>query len=79
MRVANGQERDEHAAVGSEIVLTLTRIFELACESIPGSILQTGKFMQSIKSEDGWSKVALGSIVVSACTTGFTSAVISFE
>jgi hypothetical protein len=35
--------------------------------------------MQSIKSEDGWSKVALGSIVVSALTTGFTSATISFD
>jgi hypothetical protein len=35
--------------------------------------------MQSIKSEDGWSKVALGSIIVSALTTGFTSATISFD
>ena len=79
MRVANGKERDEHAAVDSEMALTLTRGFELACESIPGSIVQTGKFMQSIKSEDGWSKVALGSILVSALSTGFTSAVISFD
>jgi hypothetical protein len=35
--------------------------------------------MQSIKGEDGWSKVALGSILVSALSTGFTSAVISFD
>jgi hypothetical protein len=79
MRVANGKERDEHAAVDSETVLTLTRGFELACESIPGTIVQTGKFMQSVRSEGGWSKVALGSIIVSALTTGFTSAVISFD
>ena len=79
MRVANGKERGEHAAVDNEMALTLTRGFELACESIPGSIVQTGKFMQSIKSEGGWSKVALGSIIVSALTTGFTSAVISFD
>jgi hypothetical protein len=79
MRVANGKEQDEHAAVGSEMTLTLTRVFELACESIPGSILQTGKFMKSMRSEDGWSKAALGSILVSALTTGFTSAVISFD
>ena len=79
MRVANGREQDEHAAVDNEMALTLTRGFELACESIPGSIVQTGKFMQSIKSEGGWSKVALGSILVSALSTGFTSAVISFD
>jgi MFS family permease len=79
MRVANGKERDEHAAIDNEMALTLTRCSELACESIPGSIVQTGKFMQSIKSKDGWSKMALASIVVSALTTGFTSATISFD
>jgi hypothetical protein len=79
MRVANGKVRDEHAAIDTEMALTMTRVAELTCESVPGSIVQAGKFMQSIKSEDGWSKVALGSIVVSALTTGFTSAVISFE
>ncbi|GMI32746.1 hypothetical protein TeGR_g738, partial [Tetraparma gracilis] len=30
MRVANGKEQDEHAAVGCEMTLTLTRVFELA-------------------------------------------------
>ena len=79
MRVANGKVRDEHAAFDDEMALTLTRGFELACESIPGSILQTGKLMQSVRSEDGWSKAALGSILVSVLTTGFTSAVISFD
>jgi len=78
-RVADGKERGEHTAVDTEMALTMTRAFELTCESIPGSIVQTGKFMQSLKSKGGWSKAALGSILISALTTGFTSAVISFD
>jgi hypothetical protein len=79
MRVANGSEQNETASVNPEMELTLTRGFELACESVPGSVLQTTAFVKSLKREGGWSKAALASIIVSAMTTGFSSATISFE
>jgi hypothetical protein len=79
MRVANGAVQNEHSALSPEGELTLTRCFEMACESIPGSVLQVGRLLQSYKVEGSVSKAALGSIVVSALTTGFSAATISFE
>jgi hypothetical protein len=52
----------------------------MACESVPGSLLQVHSLLKTIKSDDGnLSKVALGSIILSALTTGFSAATISFE
>jgi hypothetical protein len=79
MRVANGAEQTEHAAMSPDIELTMTRSFEMAFESIPGSILQCAVLLRSMKGGDGFSKVALGSIIMSALTTGFSAATISFE
>jgi hypothetical protein len=49
------------------------------CESTPGSILQTATFLRNMKDGRGFSKAALGSIVMSALTTGFGAATMSFE
>jgi hypothetical protein len=76
MRVANGGGRDEHAKLDHDMVLTCTRGLEMALESIPGSLLQVHALL---KSDDRGNKAALGSIVVSALTTGFSAATISFE
>ncbi|GMI41293.1 hypothetical protein TeGR_g7447 [Tetraparma gracilis] len=79
-RVADGNERNEHATVNPDIELTATRIFELICESIPGSVLQLTALVREASKADGEiSKAALASIIVSACTTGFTAATISFD
>jgi hypothetical protein len=78
-RVADGNDQNEHAAVNPDVELTCTRCFEMAMESIPGSILQCAALLRSMKQGDGFSKAALGSIVVSALTTGFSAATISFE
>jgi hypothetical protein len=78
MRVANGAEQEEHAAVAPELELVITRGFEMACESVPGSIIQVRALLQTMRG-GGFSKAALGSIIVSALTTGFGAAVISFE
>jgi hypothetical protein len=74
-RVANGVKRGEHAAMDPEVALTCTRCFEMAMEAVPGSILQVKTLMQA----ENVSKVALASIIMSALTTGFSAATISFE
>jgi hypothetical protein len=43
-------------------------------------VLQLAALVKNMRENDGaYSKVALGSIIVSACTTGFTAATISFD
>jgi hypothetical protein len=79
MRVANGADQNEHSTISPDAELTLTRCLEMVCESIPGSVLQVGQLLQSYKDEGSVNKAALGSIVVSALTTGFSAATISFE
>ena len=76
MRVANGADQDEHAKIDHDLVLTCTRGLEMAMESIPGSLLQVHALL---KSDGGFSKAALASIIMSALTTGFSAATISFE
>jgi hypothetical protein len=79
MRVANGADRSEHAAMDPEIELVFVRCIEMVFESVPGSVLQISTLLRSMKGNGGFSKVALGSIIVSALTTGFSAATISFE
>jgi hypothetical protein len=74
MRVAGGGGEDEGAGVRSDLALTVTRMFELACESVPGSIVQVVAALKEVKRGDGVSRAALGSILVSALTTGFSGA-----
>ena len=59
--------------------MVVTRSLEMFCESTPGSILQTATFLRNMKGGRGFSKAALGSIVMSALTTGFGAATMSFE
>jgi hypothetical protein len=79
MRVANGAERSEHAAMDAEAGLVFTRGIEMCFESCPGSVLQTYTLLLAMKGGGTFSKVALGSIITSALTTGFCAATISFE
>jgi hypothetical protein len=79
MRVARGAQRDEHAAIDPDMELAITRGFEMAFEAIPGSILQVQALLLNMQGGGAFSRVALGSIIVSALTTGFSAATISFE
>jgi hypothetical protein len=79
MRVGNGAQQSEFAAMDPEMELIATRSFEMVFESIPGAILQCATLLRSTKSAGGISKRALASIIVSALTTGFGAATISFE
>jgi len=53
----------------------LTKGIEMVCESIPGCCLQMFALMKA----GTVSQAAIGSVVVSALTTGFSSASIAFE
>lgn len=79
MRVANGTEQSEHESMDADALLTATRCVEMCFESCPGSVLQTYAVFRIAMDGGGWSKQAIASIAVSALTTGFSAATISFE
>jgi hypothetical protein len=79
MRVAYGAQREDNAVVEPDLELTITRGFEISCESVPGSVVQFGALFRAMRDGDGFSTSALASVVVSALTTGFTAATLSFE
>jgi len=74
-RVCAGQEMEEHHAIDAKVELIATKGIEMACESIPGAILQLYVLLK-VKNV---SRATVGSVIVSATTTGFSSASISFE
>jgi len=74
-RVASGREMEEHHAFDAKIELVFTKGIEMFAESIPGSLLQLFVLLK-VKNV---SRATVGSIVVGAMTTGFSSASISFE
>ncbi|GMI43573.1 hypothetical protein TeGR_g4439, partial [Tetraparma gracilis] len=79
MRVANGTEQSEHESMDADVLLTATRGVEMCFESCPGSVLQTYAVFKIAMDGGGWSKRAIASIAVSALTTGFSAATISFD
>jgi len=74
-RVCAGQEMEEHHIIDAKTELVCTKCVEMLAESIPGSLLQ---LYVLLKVKDV-SRSAVGSVIVSAMTTGFSSASISFE
>jgi len=74
-RVCAGQEMKEHHAIDAKTELVATKCAEMICESIPGSLLQLYVLLK-VKNV---SRATVGSVIVSAMTTGFSSASISFE
>jgi len=73
-RVATGHE-DEDATTSPLVEMACGKGVELAFESIPGGLLQAYIFINSPEK----STFFLISILISALTTGFTSAMISFD
>ena len=74
-RVSTNHE-DKEANMDQLSELVLNKCIELACESIPGCILQLYVWL-SAPEEAG--TYALVSIAISCLTTGFTSAMIAFD
>jgi len=74
-RVASGHEMEEHHIFDAKSELVVTKCVEMIAESIPGSLLQ----LYVLLKVRNVSRAAVGSVIVSAMTTGFSSASISFE
>jgi len=74
-RCCAGQEMEEHHAFDARTELVFTKGIEMICESIPGSLLQIYVLLK-VKIV---TRATVGSVVVGAMTTGFSSASISFE
>jgi len=73
--VISGKEMDQNHAFDAMTEMTCTKGIEMVCESIPACCLQVYAILQS---RDG-SRQAVVSVAVSALTTGFNSASISFD
>jgi len=74
-RCCAGQEMQEHHSIDAKTELVTTKMIEMFAESIPGSLLQLYVLLK-VKNV---SRATVGSVIVSAMTTGFCSASISFE
>jgi len=74
-RVVSGHEGEEHHAFDAKTELVAAKAIEMICESIPGSLLQ----LYVLLKVGNVSRATAGSVIISAMTTGFSSASISFE
>ena len=66
---------EEHHVVDAKTELVATKMGEMLAESIPGSLLQ----LYVLLKVRNVTRATVGSVIVSAMTTGFSSASISFE
>jgi hypothetical protein len=71
-RVAAGDDRVDDNA---QFELTIDKVVEMGCEAIPSTIIQSRAFIISEKK----SPVALASIIMGCCTTGFAAATIFYD
>ena len=79
MRVASDTEKNEHNVFDPASELAGSRAIELFCESIPRCILQ---FTAAVRVRQGGgpaSNIAMGSIVISALTAGYSRTCISVD
>jgi len=74
-RVSTNHEDDE-ATVDTMSQMMMCKAYELSAESIPGCVLQIYVWFQNSEKAG---EHALLSIAISALTTGYTSAMISFD
>jgi len=74
-RLCAAQEMEQHHLMDAQFELVATKCAEMIAESIPGCLLQ---FYVMLKVKNA-SRATVGSVLVSAITTGFSSASISFD
>ena len=67
---------EEHHAFDPKTEHVLTRVVEMVCESVPETMLQ---LYVLLKERHTVSRATVGGVLVSAMTTGFSSASISFD
>ena len=77
--VVRGKEMDEHDLFDAKFEMVATKGIEMFCESIPGCILQVYAVLKLLEKGQKAPILDLASIVISATTTGFASATISYD
>jgi len=76
-RVAEGQKQEEHHAFDAKTERMVDILCEMIFESIPGCLVQILALLRVDREK--WALSAMGSIGISALTTGYTSACLSFD
>ena len=74
-KVVSGKEMAKHHLFDAKTELVATKSIEMVCENVPGCILQVYVILRG--GEVSMSTV--GSVVMSALTTGYTSATLSYD
>ena len=74
-RVCSGQKMEEHHVFDATFEHVATKGAELLCESVPGCILQSLVLLKN----GGASRYTIGSIIVSAATSGVCTATTDFD
>ena len=74
--VCSGKEMDENSVMDAKTELLLAKCSEMFCESIPGCLLQQYVLLKQRELVD---RATVGSVLISAMTTGFSSASMSFD
>jgi hypothetical protein len=77
--VVRGKEQEEHTLFDPRMELVLTKGVEMFTEAIPGCILQIYVALKFLEMGERVSKRAVFSIVVSALTTGYNSATLTYD
>ncbi|GMI27081.1 hypothetical protein TeGR_g8001 [Tetraparma gracilis] len=78
MNVALGKEKEGTMLFDPKVELVYTKCIEMFCESIPGTIVQTYAYLKYLETGQTSTR-AIASIFISAATTGFTSACVSYD
>ena len=78
-RVVRCEKMNEHAVFDMKTELVMTKGIEMALESIPGCILQSYSSLKLMQRGKTAPTAAVASIVISALTTGYSSAAISYD
>jgi hypothetical protein len=78
-RVARGERQKAYNAITPEMDLTYTKTAEMVFESIPGCVIQLVQVIESLQKGNVAETPIIGSIVISALSTGFSSATISYD
>ena len=78
-KLADQREMQEHHTIDPATEASLSKLSEMACEAIPGCILQSFILMTKLSNGDGVSNIEFFSIAVSAASVGFTSALMGYD
>ena len=78
-KVCMGKEMEEQHVVDAINELTAIKVVEIVCESVPGCVLQMFAMLKKMQQNEAIGRAEVASVVVSALTTGYSSATISYD